>query len=201
VYGPVPVARNPVVESEPLRPVLPYGASKVAVEALASVYAGQGLDIVTVRPFNLIGPGQGPEFVVARLAQQVARIAAGLAGSCVIETGPLEPVRDFTDVRDAVRCYASLCEPRVGAGPFNVCSGVPRSIREVLTELTTLASVNATIHSGAAAGTPPGLDVSYQNGSRAAIAEAVGWVPEIPWDETLRQVLADWDTRVRAEGR
>ena len=197
VYGPVPAERNPVDESEPLHPSLPYGASKVAVEALTSVYQAQGLEIVIVRPFNLLGPGLGPEFVGSRFAQQIARIAAGLVDP-VIETGPLEPVRDFTDVRDAVRAYVALLERRTGPGPYNLCSGSPRAIGEVLREMLAVAGVTATIQQHPRAGTRPGLDVPYQCGSRTALGNAVGWVPEIPWSETLQGVLADWRARVSA---
>jgi len=195
VYGAVPVARNPVVEDEPQRPVLPYGASKVAVEAVASVYAAQGLDVVIVRPFNLLGPRQAAEFVAARFAQEIARLAASQVVERVIETGPLEPVRDFTDVRDAVRAYVALIERPTGPGPFNLCSGIPRSVGEVLREMLTLAGVTVTIRPRSARGTPPGLDVTYQCGSRAAIGTAVGWEPKIAWRETLRDVLADRGVR------
>lgn len=198
VYGAVPAERNPIVEEEPLRPLLPYGASKAAVEAVASVYAAHGLDVVLVRPFNLLGPGQGAEFVAGRFAQQVVQIAAGRAEP-VIETGPLAPVRDFTDVRDAVRAYVSMLEGRPGYGPFNVCSGVPRSVGDVLREMMALAAVSATVRQRPGAGTPPGLDVPYQCGSRAAIGKRVGWEPAIAWRDTLGEMLADWRTRARAE--
>jgi len=198
VYGAVPAERNPVVEEEPLRPLLPYGASKVAVEAVASVYAAHGLEIVTVRPFNLLGPAQGAEFVAGRFAQQIVQIAAGRAEP-VIETGPLEPVRDFTDVRDAVRGYVALLEGPTLRGPLNICSGIPRSVGDMLREMVALADVNAEIRQWPGAGTAPGLDVPYQCGSRAAIAKAVGWEPEVAWRETLLDMLTDWRTRARAE--
>ncbi len=195
VYGAVPAERNPVVEGESLRPLLPYGASKVAVEAIASVYRSDGLDVVIVRPFNLLGPGLGPDLVGARFAQQIARIAAGLADP-LIETGSLKPVRDFTDVRDAVRAYVTLLERRTGPGPFNLCSGIPRAIGELLRDMLALAEVTATIRQRPDAGTPPALDVLYQCGSRAALGNAVGWAPEVPWSETLRALLADWCARL-----
>ena len=200
VYGAVSRERNPVVEEEPLRPLLPYGASKAAVEAVASVYAAHGLDVVTVRPFNLLGPGQGAEFVAGRFAQQIVQIAAGRAEPA-IETGPLESVRDFTDVRDAVRGYVALLEGRTGPGPFNLCSGIARSVGDMLREMVALAGVNAEIRQRAGAGTPPGLDVPYQSGSRGAIGKAVGWGPEIPWRETLQDMLLDCGQRVRTEAQ
>lgn len=198
VYGAVPIERNPVLEAEPLRPLLPYGASKVAVEAIASLYQAQGLDIVTVRPFNLLGPGLAPEFVAARFAEQIARIAARRSEP-LVETGPLKPVRDFTDVRDAVRAYIALLESDAGPGPFNLCSGVPRAIGAMLQDMLALANVTATVRQRADAGTPPGLDVPYQCGSPEALATAVGWTPKIPWTNTLQDVLADWCARVSLE--
>jgi len=197
VYGAVPRARNPVVEEELLRPLLPYGASKVAVEAVASVYGAHGLDVVTVRPFNLLGPGQGPDFVAGRFAQQIAQIAAGRAEP-VIETGPLDTVRDFTDVRDAVRAYMALLDSRTGRGPFNICSGIPRSVGDLLSEMVSLSGVKAAIRQRRGAGTPTGLDVPYQCGSRAAIGNAVSWEPEVAWRETLLDMLVDWRTRAQA---
>ena len=198
VYGPVPAERNPVVEEEPLRPILPYGASKAAVEAVASVYTAHGLDVVTVRPFNLLGPGQGAAFVAGRFAQQIVQIAAGRAEP-LIETGPLDTVRDFTDVRDAVRAYVALLDRRTGRGPFNICSGIPRSVGDLLGEMVALSGVMATIRQRPGAGTPSGLDVPYQCGSRAAIRKAVAWEPEVKWRETLLDMLTDWRTRARAE--
>lgn len=198
VYGAVPTERNPVIEEEPLRPVLPYGASKAAVEAVASVYAANGLDVVLVRPFNLLGPGQRAEFVAGRFAQQIVQIAAGRSEP-LIETGPLGAVRDFTDVRDAVRAYVALLEGQPGRGPLNVCTGIPRSVGDMLREMMAVAGVNATIRQRPGAGTPTGLDVPYQCGSRAAIEKAVGWRPEIPWRDTLEEMLADWRTRALAE--
>lgn len=200
VYGAVPLARNPIVEEQPLRPVLPYGATKVAVEAVASVYAAQGLDVLIVRPFNLLGPRQGPEWVAARFARQIARVAAGLAES-VIETGPLDSVRDFTDVRDAVRASVALLEQGTGRRVFNVCSGIPRSVGDLLREMLALAEVDAVIRPASGAGAPPGLDVPYQCGSPAAIAQATGWSPEIEWRVTLRDILAEWRGRVDGDAQ
>ena len=197
VYGSVPPGRNPVVEEEPLRPMLPYGASKAAVEAVASIYGAHGVDVVTVRPFNLLGPGQGPDFVAGRFAQQIAQIAAGRAEP-VIETGPLDTVRDFTDVRDSVRAYMALLDSRTGRGPFNICSGIPRSVGDLLSEMVSLSGVKAAIRQRPGAGTPTGLDVPYQCGSRAAIEKAVSWEPEVAWRETLLDMLVDWRTRARA---
>lgn len=200
VYGAVPPERNPVTEDMPPQPLLPYGASKVAVEGLASVYRGQGLDVVVVRPFNLIGAGQDATFVLAGFARQIMR-AAARQSKAEIETGPLERVRDFLDVRDAAEAYAALVERPVGFGPLNLCSGVPRRLGDVLGEMMALAGVTAAIRPNPGAGTPGRLDVPYQCGSRIAMMHAVDWQPQVPWKRTLGDLLEDWRDRIDAEGR
>ena len=68
-----------------------------------------GLDVVRARPFNHTGPGQGAAFVCAALARQVAAIEAGRQPP-VLRVGNLDPVRDFSDVRDVAAGYVALLE-------------------------------------------------------------------------------------------
>jgi GDP-4-dehydro-6-deoxy-D-mannose reductase len=84
-----------------------------------------GVDVVRVRPFTHIGPGQTSRFVAASFAQQIAEIEQGRRPP-VIEVGNLEAMRDFTDVRDMVRAYElallnaspGLSITSVGAQPY-----------------------------------------------------------------------------------
>ncbi|MBZ0268155.1 NAD-dependent epimerase/dehydratase family protein, partial [bacterium] len=64
VYGATEPEAMPVSEDAPLRPRTPYGVSKAAAD-LAAAQAGQagGLDVVRMRPFNHVGPGQRRGFV------------------------------------------------------------------------------------------------------------------------------------------
>ncbi len=195
VYGHVAVERNPVREDEPLRPVLPYGVSKVAVEVIAGAYGALGLDVVTVRPFNLAGPGQSENYVPASFASQVARILSG-AATPAVETGSLGDVRDFTDVRDAARACVMLLQAGVGPGPFNVCSGVPRRVGDVLTELLALAGVRAEVRFRPVDSVAAPLDIPYQCGDGKALERAIGWRPEIAWQHTLEDALRDWCARL-----
>lgn len=198
VYGAIPREHNPIVEEEPLSPSLPYGATKAAVEAVASVYAARGVNILVVRPFNLVGPGQDANFAIASFGRQIALIKARRVEP-VVETGPLDTFRDFTDVRDAVRAYVLLLERAPQGRRYNLCSGVARRLREVLNDLLNLADVRAVIREDPARGSGGPLDVRYQCGSRAAIERATGWAPAISWEQTLRDVNADWDLRTDRE--
>ncbi|HAM00951.1 MAG TPA: GDP-4-dehydro-6-deoxy-D-mannose reductase, partial [Acidimicrobiaceae bacterium] len=112
VYGAVDEASLPAGEDTPLAPVTPYAASKVAAEYLGvQAHLAHGLPVVRVRPFNHVGPGQGPGFVVPSLA---ARIVEGVRrGGGTVPVGNLSARRDLTDVRDVVRAYRMLVDAGV----------------------------------------------------------------------------------------
>ena len=130
IYGEVPAAELPVVEETPLRPVSVYGASKAAADIAAAQWArAYGLDVVRARPFNHTGRGQEPAFVCAALARQLARIEVGCQEP-VVCAGNLDPVRDFSDVRDVAAGYVALLERGRSGEVYNLCSGDGVSIAE-----------------------------------------------------------------------
>ncbi len=134
----------PLTEQSEVRPPTPYAASKLAGEAIARASAATyGLRVIVTRAFNHIGPGQSDRFVVARFAKRLAEIAAG--GDPKLFVGNLESQRDFLDVRDVVRAYAELAERGRDGELYNVCSGTPAKIAEVLRTLVTVARVGVEI--------------------------------------------------------
>jgi GDP-4-dehydro-6-deoxy-D-mannose reductase len=185
VYGIADSA--PVTETAPLRPVTPYAASKVAAEyAGLQAFLGHGLEVVRVRPFNHVGPGQAGSFVVAALAARV--VEAERAGADEIRVGDLTPARDFTDVRDVVRAYRLLAEAGVPGDVYNVCSGVAVPIATVLAEIVALARRPVTPAADAALLRP--VDLPVLVGDAGRLAALTGWRPEIPLHDTLVDVLA-----------
>ena len=77
--------------------------------------------MITVRPFNHIGPGQIPNFAVPALAKRI--VEADRPGPRPSRSGNLSARRDFTDVRDVVRAYRLLIESGEPGAVYNVCSG------------------------------------------------------------------------------
>jgi GDP-4-dehydro-6-deoxy-D-mannose reductase len=188
-YGPVPEERLPVTEDEPLRPQNPYAVSKAAADLLAGYYAdAHGMRVVRTRAFNHAGPGQSDMYVVSAFAKQIAEAEAAGHGSVVLQTGNLEPRRDFTDVRDVVRAYALLAA-RGEAGLFNVCSGFSTSAADILAGLARLSEVAVEQRTD-----PSRLrkhEVMDIRGSHERLTEATGWQPEIALETTLADTL-DW---------
>ncbi|HIL45694.1 MAG TPA: NAD-dependent epimerase/dehydratase family protein, partial [Acidimicrobiia bacterium] len=107
VYGRVSPEDLPLSEQAPLQPVSPYAASKAAADLVAQqAFLGQGQEVIRVRAFNHLGPGQSEQFVCSALAARIARNE--VSGEATLRVGDLSAKRDFTDVRDVVRAYRLL---------------------------------------------------------------------------------------------
>ncbi|MCS7087205.1 MAG: GDP-mannose 4,6-dehydratase [Thermoflexales bacterium] len=196
VYGrPESEADLPFTESRPPQPTNPYAVSKAAQELIALQYRrSHGLDVVIARPFNHIGPGQDARFVAADFARQIAEIEAGLRAPVML-LGNMAAQRDFTDVRDVVRAYLALIRLGDPGVAYNVCSGQPRSIQALLDALLALTSVKIEQRTDPSKFRAADTPISYGDPTR--IREATGWLPRIPFEQTLADVLNDWRARVK----
>lgn len=131
-------------ETALLEPLNVYAASKAAADlTLGAMAAESGLRVVRFRPFNHTGPGQSEAFVIPAFAAQIARIEAGEQEK-VIRVGNLEPERDFLHVADVVLAYALALEKfddLPNGAVFNLASGTPRRIGDILAAMIARASV------------------------------------------------------------
>jgi GDP-4-dehydro-6-deoxy-D-mannose reductase len=185
VYGLQPPENIPLRETCALNPANPYAASKAAAEMLLLGEAHTfGLDVVIARAFNHIGPGQDERFVVASFAAQLAKIAAG--GAPQLFVGNLDAKRDFLDVRDVVRAYVALARDGAAGEIYNVCSGVARSIRDVLRELIIAAHVPVEVRDDPERLRPS--DVPLFVGDASKLRAATGWEPHIAFAGSIRDI-------------
>jgi GDP-4-dehydro-6-deoxy-D-mannose reductase len=190
IYGAVAPADLPITEDCPPRPLNPYAVSKAAAEALCYQWSRDGdFEIVIARPFNHIGPGQSEQFAVSDFARQAAACRKGRSPAR-LQVGDIDTTRDFTDVRDIVRAYASLLRDGGNGEIYNVCSGTERSLREVIGELSAICGVEMEIEV-----VPEKLRPAEQRrmrGSFAKLRRDTGWEPVIPFSRTLRDTLDYW---------
>ncbi len=198
VYGPVPAERQPITEDAPFNPVTAYAASKAMQDLLAGQYAaGHGLPVMRARTFNQTGAGEQPGLVCATLARQVAEIEAGHRAP-EISLRYLFTQRDFTDVRDVVRAYWLILGRGVAGAVYNVCSGKPHSIGDVLHLLLEIAGLSGVHIIERERQLLPG-DVALSLGDPTHLMMATGWQPLIPLERSLRDLLDEWRTRVKNE--
>lgn len=189
-YGRADAADLPLTENHPLRPENPYSVSKVTQDVMGYQYfVSFAMPIIRVRPFNHVGPGQSPRFVLPSFASQVAQIEAGRQEP-VMRVGNLEPARDFSDVRDVARAYHQLLLHGIPGEVYNIASGVPRSIHSLVEQLLALSTVNIQVEVDPDRYRPADVPVIY--GSAEKARRDVGWTPEIPFEQTIADVLTEW---------
>ena len=193
VYRP---SAGAVAEGDPLGPVSPYGLSKLAQEMLGQRWADEGLDVLLTRSFTHLGPGQDPSYAASSFASQIARIEAGTAAP-VIDVGALDARRDLTDVRDTVRAYRGLMTRGRRGRPYNVCSGRAHRIGDVLEALLRQTHARVTVRVDPHRIRPRDNDILL--GDPARIEREIGWRPEIPLADTLRDLLRHWRRVVRSQ--
>lgn len=195
-YGKVPPEDCPLDESAPLRPVSPYAVSRVAGEWIARMYYESfGLHAVVTRAFMHIGPGQPPSFATADWAQQIALAEAG-KGEPVVRTGNLEGMREFGDVRDVVRAYRMVIEKGQPGDAYNVATGQPHRLGEVLDLLIGMSTTKIEVETDPDKLRPVDFPVLYGDASK--LEDATGWKPEYSLEDTLADLLDHWRKVVSA---
>ena len=138
-------------------------------------------------------------FVTSNFARQIAEIEAGLRKP-VIFVGDLKPRRDYSDVRDIVRGYWMLLERGEPGEVYNLCSRRSWATQQVLDFY-----VEQSHTKGIAVEIDPERlrpsDVMLLQGDSSKIRRCLGWEAEIPFEHTVKDLLAYWLQRVESPCR
>ena len=193
VYG-LPPADGKLVEDMPLRPNDPYGISKAVADQVAALYQETyGLEILRARAFNHIGPGPADKHAIGNFARQVAEREGQGGGE--IHVGNLSARRNFNDVRDIVRAYALLMERGRPGEAYNVCGDTVLSVETVLDRLIALSPCPLQKVQVPERMRP--VDTPLLDGDNAKLKQATGWKPEIPLDQSLKDLWDYWRGRTK----
>ena len=180
---------TPQREDSRVAPATPYGVSKLAQEMVAlQATRREQLDVVVVRPFNHIGPGQDLGFFAPAFARQLARIEAALEPG-PMRVGNLTPRRDLCDVRDTVRAYRLLMQHGVRGEIYNVCRGEAVEIGTLLEMLRSEVTIAVDVMVDPEKLRP--VDMPLLVGDRTRLTNTTGWEPELPLARTLHDVLEE----------
>ncbi|MGA2323112.1 MAG: NAD-dependent epimerase/dehydratase family protein [Sedimentisphaerales bacterium] len=186
-YGKVDAEQLPVMENTPCQPVTAYGLSKLLATQVALYYHRvHSLNVMIVRPFQLIGKGVTARLAPGAFAEQLKRAISD--ESNVIKVGNLESSRDFLDIRDAVEAIWTLCQKPAAGEIFNICSGKPIKMADLLKMMVTCAGVDIKI------GVDPERlrgtsDINTIFGSCEKLQHYCGWKPQTSLEISIRKIF------------
>lgn len=125
--------RYPVREDAPLRPISPYGSTKVITEQLAAAFwRGHGVPAVGLRYFTVYGPRQRPDMAFSRF------VARAVADEPLLIYGDGRQVREFTYVGDVVEATIAAAERGRPGSAYNIGGGEPVALLDAISELANL---------------------------------------------------------------
>ena len=193
-YGWVDPSEVPIAETHALRPVSPYGVSKVAAELTGVQYAlSYGMHVVVTRSFNHVGPRQGDRCSIQTFCQQMALIELGQQEP-VIQVGNLDARRDFTHTNDAARAFWLLLDHGTPGEVYNLCSGNATRIGDIVDLVVAQGRVPVQIMVDPARLRPS--DEPILMGDNSKLRAATGWTPRIAMPQIVGELLTYWRERL-----
>ncbi len=189
-YGFVKPEEVPIKEDHSLRPLHPYGVSKVAQEMLAyQYYEDFGLKSITLRIFNTTGPRKVND-VCADFTKRLVEIEKGVNPEKRLIVGNLGTKRSITDVRDLIRAFYLTLDYATFGQTYNLGGEAAYSMEEIVERLRKLVSFEFEVFRDTKLIRTTDEPVIYGDTSR--FKKEVDWKQEIPLEKTLEDMLNFW---------
>lgn len=195
-YGYVAAEDVPVKETHPLRPLHPYGVSKVGQDLISSQYfVNYAIPTVRIRIFNTTGPGKLGD-VCSDLTKRVVELELGIRQR-YLKVGNLTARRAIGDVRDLIRGLWVSSEQAELGEVYNVGAEYIYSVQEVIDAIRKQVRVDFEIEQDPALMRPS--DEPVIAGDTTKFRKRCNWKPEIALTTTLTDMLEWWRIRLSNE--
>lgn len=175
----------PMTEEAVLKPVSPYGVTKLAAEHLCHLYhVNQRVPAVSLRYFTVYGPRQRPDMGFNRF------FTALLDGRPVTQYGDGLQTRDFTFVGDIVTATAAAAVRGTPGGVYNIGGGSRVTLLEIFDLIGRVSGRPVTIDRQ-----PPqkgDMRDTYADSSRARAD--LGFAPAVGLEDGLREMFVWMET-------
>lgn len=191
VYGDV-YHQNAVTEKDAVNPKSIYALHKLSSENLIGIYSKlYGLNAVSLRLFNIFGPGQNLENLKQGMVSIFLKQA--LVSDTIVVKGSLSRYRDqiyIEDVVDAFLVIINDLDRCAGYEIYNVSTGIKTSVADVINHLE--RELNKTILVSVQDGTPG--DQYGLIGSCNKILDAFDWKPKYDFSSGIKKMIS-WATK------
>lgn len=189
-YGHVPQSAIPVSEEQPLKPLHPYGISKVCLDLLAREYfLDYKIPAVNIRLFNTTGPGKTND-APSDFVRQLVAIKKGRQLP-VMEVGNLKPYRAFLDVTDTVRGFYLAAAKGKRGESYNLCATRTYQMSKLLDIAIRLSGVKVEVRPAAHLMRPSDERIIF--GSTKKLRRDTGWKPLMTLEQTLKSMIGYWE--------
>lgn len=172
----------PLSEDMLANPVNPYGLQKYVGELFAKMWPGvYGLETVSLRYFNVYGPGLDPSGPYALAVGKFLMDRKANQPMTIFGDGTI--TRDYTHVRDIVRANMLAAEsPKVGRGEvINIGAGRNMTIRSL-----------AEMIGGEIVYAAPRVEAHDSQADNRKAKELLGWEPTMTLEEGIKELKALW---------
>jgi UDP-glucose 4-epimerase len=188
VYGVLP--GSPKSEAMPVEPLSPYAAQKLAGEHYCRIWQQlHGLETVSLRYFNVYGPGQDPQSEYAAVIPKF--ITTVLRGDTPTVFGDGEQSRDFIYIEDIVNANLRAAMQSEAVGHvFNVGTGGSSTLNQLLAELARITGRE--IHPNYTDARPG--DVRESLADISLLKAILGYQPTVPFGTGLERTVAAFAT-------
>jgi GDPmannose 4,6-dehydratase len=177
-------------ETTPMRPVSPYGCTKVFGYNIVHHYrTAHKLHASNGILFNHESPRRGSNFVTNKVVKGAVEIAIGLADK--LELGNMDSYRDWGHSYDYVRAMHLIVQ-QDNPGDYVVATGETRSVREMCDYVFTKLGLDYKNH---VVQNPKYLrpeELPYLRGDSTKIRTELGWVPEYSFDALMDEMIEHW---------
>ena len=193
----MPKEKLPINEECSFHPASPYAISKIGTDLVGRFYAeAYDMKIMTTRMFTHTGPRRGDVFAESTFAKQIALAEAGVIEP-VINVGNLNSMRTIADVRDAVRAYYMLLTVKPISGEYYNIGGTHScTIEQILKDLINLSPIKSKLVIKQDPDRMRPIDADLQVPDTTKFTNHTGWVPEIPYEKTMLDLLNFWREKV-----
>ncbi len=183
---------SPQREGSPMRPRSPYGVAKLAAHRLVGVMREHhGLHASSAITFNHESPRRPVRFLPRKVTRGAAEFALGRSEP--LELGDLGAARDWSDARDVVRGLALMADAET-PGDYVLASGVSRTVQDLVDAAFAHVGLDAEGHVRVNPEFVRPRETTLALGDARRAWAALGWAPEIPFAQTIGEMV-DADLR------
>ncbi len=176
---------TPIDESHPLQGQSPYSASKISADKIIESYHNSfGTNTITIRPFNVFGPGQSARAIIPTIISQLIQ-------SNNIEVGSTSPIRDFTYVDDTVNAFIQAAQhENISGNLINIGNGKGISIKDLIYKCAEILKIkNININVSNERNRPEKSEVFNLICDNTAAQEKISWSPSVSLTEGLERTI------------